>query len=83
MRRDCANAAHRAESGASARLCWRGYVGASTIANAITSALNALADADRVDAAQAVEKCVTYAARHDADIYGATLRALNAERSRQ
>jgi hypothetical protein len=60
-----------------------GYLGASTVANAITSALKALADADRVDAAQAVEKCVTHAARHDADIYGATLRALKAKRGAQ
>jgi hypothetical protein len=60
-----------------------GYLGASTVANAITHALKALADADRVDAAQCVEKCVTHALRHDADIYGATLRALKAEWSRQ
>ena len=56
-----------------------GYLGASTVAHAITSALKALADADRVDAAQAVEKCVTHVARHGGDIYGDTLRALRLE----
>jgi len=61
----------------------RAYRGASAVANAITHALNALADEDRVDAAQCVEKCVIHAKCHGVDIYGATLRSLKAERSRQ